>query len=180
MKLITANKLNRLWQNGFLPKLGLKIDKTKVLTTIEQVSANTNPENIAGAAVAKELINNLVSDVKVNDEGKLVITKGGADSVLNFSKKLTFVSEIGTIGSAGKKKILTEGRPKLIIAFVKTGGLTLTSYGNFYLTGVYLTDDDYNVLVLQGAYTLKEVTSDSFIINNTQDEKQTFGYIYGY
>ena len=151
-----------------------------MLTTIEQVSANTNPENIAGAAVAKELINNLVSDVKVNDEGKLVITKGGADSVLNFSKKLTFVSEIGTIGSAGKKKILTEGRPKLIIAFVKTGGLTLTSYGNFYLTGVYLTDDDYNVLVLQGAYTLKEVTSDSFIINNTQDEKQTFGYIYGY
>lgn len=27
----------------------------------------------------------LVSDIKVNDEGKLVITKGGADTVLNFS-----------------------------------------------------------------------------------------------
>lgn len=96
MKLITANKLNRLWQNGFLPKLGLKIDKTKVLTTIEQVSANTNPENIAGAAVAKELINNLVSDVYVGDDGKLHKIKGGADTVLNFSQlseeSLVFIS----------------------------------------------------------------------------------------
>ena len=59
MKLITANKLNRFWENGILPKLGEKIDKVKVLTTTEQVSANTNSENVASALVTKELINDL-------------------------------------------------------------------------------------------------------------------------
>ena len=100
MKIITANKLNRLWQNGFLPKLGLKIDKTKVLTTVEQVSANTNPENIAGATVAKELINNLVSrpDWITDSTGKITgyKTPGGADTVFPFSdfseESLVFIS----------------------------------------------------------------------------------------
>lgn len=111
MKLITANKLNRLWQNGFLPKLGLKIDKTKVLTTIEQVSANTNPENIAGAAVAKELNNNLMfpdglhfyPDLKDGKRGYNTDAARGADTFVPFSS-----AEVIEITSApGKQNSLT-------------------------------------------------------------------------
>lgn len=112
MKIITANKLNRLWQNGFLPKLGLKIDKTKVLTTVEQVSANTNPENIAGATVAKELINKLTSqlpgDVKLITEGSGANTKYyvqvGADTA---SKKIlrSTPKVIGTLWSPNETEV---------------------------------------------------------------------------
>lgn len=41
-----------------------------------------------GSTVPESLFrlnNNLVSDLKINDAGKLVVTKGGADTVLNFS-----------------------------------------------------------------------------------------------
>lgn len=54
MKLITANKLSRFW-NGIKAILVLK---TKVLTTKEQIAANTNAENVASAVVVKEIYNN--------------------------------------------------------------------------------------------------------------------------
>lgn len=61
MKHISANKLNRLWQNGILPGLAKKLEITKVLKTQEQVEANTNPDNVASAVVVGEVINNLGS-----------------------------------------------------------------------------------------------------------------------
>ncbi len=78
MKIITANKLNRLWKNGVLPKLGLKIDKTKVLTTIEQVLANTNAENIASAVVVKALNNTLAAQLPSGI--KLIVEGSGASA----------------------------------------------------------------------------------------------------
>lgn len=185
MKLITANKLNRLWQNGFLPKLGLKIDKTKVLTTIEQVSANTNPENIAGAAVAKELINNLMfpdglkfyPDLQDGKRGFNTDPARGADTFFPFKHGLTFVTG-SLILANGHKTIITVERPKLIAVFHNVSDLL--SYSNNGMVGVYLTDDDYNVLVWQGAYALKNVTNNSFDINQNQSGKYPVSYIYGY
>ncbi len=45
MKVVTANKINRLWRNGVLAKM---IAKTKVLNTAEEIEANTSAENVAG------------------------------------------------------------------------------------------------------------------------------------
>lgn len=46
---------------------------------------NTSSRIAASAKALNQLNNSLVSDLKVNGEGKLVVTKGGADTVLNFS-----------------------------------------------------------------------------------------------
>lgn len=82
-KLVSAGRLNRLWKNGVQAKM---IAKTKVLKNMTEITANTSAENIASALAVKELNNKLVSNVSVRD-GKLVITKGGADTVLNFSRE---------------------------------------------------------------------------------------------
>lgn len=85
MKLITANKLNRFWKNGILPKLSEKISKTKVLTTMEQVEANTNEENVTGALVVGELINDLGGySFGETEDGKPGYRKPGADTVTPF------------------------------------------------------------------------------------------------
>ena len=80
MKHVSANKLNRLWQNGVIPKLLSKIDKTRVLTTMEQVTANTDDENIASAVVISQINDNLggLSFYEDEDGNKYVV---GADSV---------------------------------------------------------------------------------------------------
>lgn len=185
MKLITANKLNRMWNRGFLPKLNLKIDKTKVLTTVEQVSANTNAENIAGATVAKELINNLMfpdgtrfyPDVHDGKRGYNTDAARGADTFVPFKRGLTFVT--GSVSmKPGLKTIITVERPKFIAVFHNI--TDLMSYKTHGMTGVYLTDDDYNVLVYQGSYALKNVTNKSFDVNQNQDGTYPISYIYGY
>lgn len=87
MKLITANKLKRLWNNGIIPKLLEKLDKTRVLTSKEQVQANTNAENVVGALVAKELINDLGGySFGETPDGKPGYRKPGADAVTPFLK----------------------------------------------------------------------------------------------
>lgn len=90
MKVVTANKINRLWRNGVLAKM---IAKTKVLNTAEEIEANTSAENVAGALVAKELYNNLMQQPEwIKDStGKITgyKTPGGADTVFPFSAKLT-------------------------------------------------------------------------------------------
>ena len=152
MKIITANKLNRLWQNGFLPKLGLKIDKTKVLTTVEQVSANTNPENIAGATVAKELINNLTSGLGGN---KLIYSESedayyiqhGADAV---RKKLGSITNVTLVAShktdassiANTSYIAAENNECLVCLcgsspVIVTNGVELLSTGKIYSGGAH-------------------------------------------
>lgn len=70
MKMISANKLNRLWKNGVVAKM---VAKTKVLKTVEEISANTNVENVAGATAVKEINNKLTvqlqGDVRIFSEG---------------------------------------------------------------------------------------------------------------
>lgn len=107
MKLLTANKLNRFFSGIKTTFLDKKIDKTRVLTTVEEVEANTNPENVASALVTGELINNL-GDCHIVTEGS------GADTEYYIQKGAD---------SASKKRL---GKTKL------RGGyrLSTTYYGN--------------------------------------------------
>ncbi len=93
MKLITANKLNRFWKNGVLAQVNKLVAKTKVLTTVEQVAANTNAENIANALVTKQIYNNLTSHPQFiyDASGKITgyKTRAGADTVFPFNSKFT-------------------------------------------------------------------------------------------
>lgn len=85
MKMISANKLNRLWKNGVVAKM---VAKTKVLKTMEEISANTSEENVAGATAVKELSNNLSKQPEwIRDStGRITGYKfGGADAVFPFS-----------------------------------------------------------------------------------------------
>ncbi|MCM1124273.1 MAG: hypothetical protein NC416_16950, partial [Eubacterium sp.] len=79
MKLITANKLNRLWKNGILPELQKRIEKTRVLKSLEEIAANTNAENLAGAAAVNEL-NNKLNGCSLEQDGEDFYIVG-ADSV---------------------------------------------------------------------------------------------------
>ena len=98
MKVVTANKINRLWRNGVLAKM---IAKTKVLNTAEEIEANTSAENVAGALVAKELYNNLAQQPEWIEDatGKITgyKTPGGADTVFPFRRdKLTSVHVVAS------------------------------------------------------------------------------------
>lgn len=89
-KIITANKLKRFWQNGVVAKM---VAKVRVLSSMEEIDANTNPENIAGATAVAELSNNLnnlcasgdIEGFEVIDGDIYIKYKVGADTV---SKKL--------------------------------------------------------------------------------------------
>ena len=103
MKVVTANKINRLWRNGVLAKM---IAKTKVLNTAEEIEANTSAENVAGAVVAKELYNNLTAQTgqvfrygidSNGNRGIIVTGEDGADTVIPFRRdKLTSVHVVAS------------------------------------------------------------------------------------
>lgn len=72
----------------------------------------------------RELNNNLVSDVKVNDDGKLVITKGGADSVLNFSSLRLVESNTDGISVPPRAivvPLVCNVQPKIIVTYATDG-----------------------------------------------------------
>lgn len=76
MRMISANKLNRLWKNGVVAKM---VAKTKVLKTVEEIAANTNVENVAGATAVKELSNKLGNCSLIQEGNDFYIV--GADAV---------------------------------------------------------------------------------------------------
>lgn len=84
-KMISANKLNRLWRNGVVAKM---VAKVKVLKTMEEIEANTDQENVAGAAAVAELSNKLAGQPEwIKDAtGKITGYRfGGADTVFPFN-----------------------------------------------------------------------------------------------
>lgn len=108
MKMISANKLNRLWKNGVVAKM---VAKTRVLKTKEEILANTSVENVAGAATVKELINKVAAQpnwIIDTSTGKITgyKTPGGADTVFPFSGASTalFVGKVTVTGRNGAKK----------------------------------------------------------------------------
>lgn len=124
MKHVSANKLNKLWKDGILPALLGKIDRTKVLTTMEQVEANTNAENIASALVIGQLNNNLggLSFYEDSDGNKYVV---GADSV---PKKL---GSLGTLTLTVTKNYSSDNNSSnTITATVKLNEETIINISN--------------------------------------------------
>lgn len=95
MRLVSINRIKELWENGVLPGLLKKVDKTKILTTAEQVAANTSNENVASAMVTKGLINELAfpdgvrfyPDVKDGVRGFNIDPARGADTFSPFRQK---------------------------------------------------------------------------------------------
>lgn len=84
-RMISANKLNRFWKNGVVAKM---VAKVRVLKTMEEIAANTDEENIAGASAVAELNNKLAGfEPILNSAGKITGYKtdiGGADTVFPF------------------------------------------------------------------------------------------------
>lgn len=80
MKIVTGNRLNEFWDE----LKGVFVPKSKVLKTMEEIEANTNEENVAGATALKEVNNKLMHGNLSFDYtgGKLYAEiKDGADTV---------------------------------------------------------------------------------------------------
>lgn len=75
MKIATGNRINEFWQE----LKGVLVPKEKVLKTIEEIEANTNEENIAGATALKE-VNNKLNGCSLEQDGEDFYIVG-ADSV---------------------------------------------------------------------------------------------------
>lgn len=106
-RFVSKDNLGRVWMRLF----------GKVLNSKEEIEANTSENMIAGADAVKEVYSSLVSDIYVGSDGKLHKTKGGADTVLNFSSEPleTYISN-SAYGS--------------VACLIKNNGDTLMS-GNF-------------------------------------------------
>ena len=168
MKLITANKLNLFWKNGVLPiknaLLG-KIDNDKVLKPKEEVTANTDLDNVVGAAVVSEIIDDLnaMPQYVYDEAGKIIgyKTSGGADTVFPFS--------------ATKIEIISNTRPMVEIKGSKHGYVVYTAHtsarpknmqtsANVNLTSLYTrTSTGVNVSATQLTYYEFNVTDDDII-----------------
>ena len=95
MKLITANKLNKFWKIGVLVALAKKIDAAKVLTTVEQVEANTDADNVAGALALKEVNNSLTA-----------LTDSGAITGMDAREDGVYITYVPTSGADAVTKKL--------------------------------------------------------------------------
>lgn len=84
MKIATGNRLNEFWEE----LKGVLVPKSKVLKTMEEIEANTNEENVAGATALKAVNNKLAHgrvELVVNEDGTLGYKLDGADTVIPFS-----------------------------------------------------------------------------------------------
>lgn len=90
MKIATGNRLNEFWEE----LKGVLVPKSKVLKTLEEIDANTNEENIAGATALKAVNNKLTFpdgsefylDTKDGERGFNTEATRGADTFVPFSK----------------------------------------------------------------------------------------------
>ena len=147
MKLVTANKINRLWENGILAKM---VAKTKVLNTPEEIEANTSAENVTGALVTKELYNNLKGFEPILDStGKITGYKtsvGGADTVFPFSGNYTVVFRL-TINTKGYWTDVSQSKSADITAKISDGKCTFSPASvatSWFLSTEYTGDKKYN------------------------------------
>ena len=142
MKLITANKLNKFWKTGVLPiknALTGKVDKTKVLNTKEEITANTSSDYAAGALPVKELINSLGGiTFGVDADGNYGYIKAGADTVTPFKKDVALP----------KITARTTGTNSTLILNVPDGyrNGTLNYYADHLTAPVYALDESGKVL----------------------------------
>lgn len=133
MKLISANKLNRLWNNGVVAKM---VAKTKILKTLEEIEANTSEENVAGATALKEVNNNLMfpdgakfyPDIKNGERGYNTDPARGADTFVPFNS-FRGVELICTV----RARFYNSGIPTKRDLFTCTVTVTIDKNGNVTL-----------------------------------------------
>lgn len=99
MKIATGNRLNEFWEE----LKGVLIPKSKVLKTLEEVEANTNEENIAGATALKEVNNKLTADDGSSFQYGITADgrpgwKDGADTVHPFTSSYRIYYELTVSG----------------------------------------------------------------------------------
>lgn len=71
----------------------------------------------------------MVSNIYVNDEGKLVMTKGGADSVLPFNSKEVYIPTLDCSANGGNANYNGTGYTDLILDAKNCSNLTISSIG---------------------------------------------------
>lgn len=167
MRLVSINRIKELWENGVLPGLLKKVDKTKILTTAEQVAANTSNENVASAMVTKGLINDLGGySFGETEDGEPGFRKPGADAVTPFYNGLVEYVDSGInvknttsgIASISKSYTATKKGTLLIfcaITYTKSKSNRVTLNGaeiqpSFAETGSGTYDIFYNIPVKKG------------------------------
>ena len=107
MKIATANRIDEFWKES----KGVLLPKSNVLNTLEEIEANTDVENIAGATALKEVNNNLMfpdgtkfyPDIKDGERGFNTDPARGADTFIPFSS----AESIHILSADGTYKNLT-------------------------------------------------------------------------
>ncbi len=128
MKIATGNRLNEFWEE----LKGVLVPKSKVLKTMEEIEANTNEENVAGATALKAVNNKLngCSLEQVGEDFYIV----GADSVRKKLGKLNFVlSTSVTIYYQDLNNVRTQVNAKITYTYkdgVLSHSVTNTSTGD--------------------------------------------------
>lgn len=110
MRIVSINRIKELWNNGVLPGLLKKVDKTKILTTSEQVTASTSGENVASALVTKSIINDLAfpdgtkfyPDKQNGKYGFNTSPNRGADTFTPFKGTILYLGDVVWTHYAGK------------------------------------------------------------------------------
>lgn len=99
MKIATGNRLNEFWEE----LKGVLVPKSKVLKTMEEIEANTNEENVAGATALKAVNNKLTADDGSSFQYGITADgrpgwKDGADTVHPFTSSYRIYYELTVSG----------------------------------------------------------------------------------
>lgn len=128
---VLIDKAAKLWQRiSFWTKASdvefndKKTAETKVgaIDGITDSLASTSSRIAASAKSVNKLNNDLVSNIYVNDDGKLTVTKGGADTVLPFKGVPTFILSESHITSYTKTINCSVGDIFIITVFTYSNG----------------------------------------------------------
>lgn len=119
----------------------------RVLTTPEEVQANTNEKNLASAVVVGEIYNNLAQgrvQLVVNDDGTLGYRLDGADAVIPFRKAtpitmLKYFKKQSDTSAATYTYTLTDDVSTLLIQYVAAVGSSASNLPTVSVNGVSKT-----------------------------------------
>lgn len=157
MKIATGNRINEFWQE----LKGVLVPKEKVLKTIEEIEANTNEENIAGATALKAVNNKLMFpdgtafylDTKEGERGFNTDPQRGADTFFPFRKKnsLKLLSHWGkshNASTATHTYTLSDDLSTLLIEYIVTLGDAASNLPTVTVDGVKKTGFSYRSIAV--------------------------------
>ncbi len=101
MKLITAHRLNRFWKNGVLP---IKNKVFNVLSTKDDIMANTVSGHLVDALAVKEIANELNTGFTSVSEGKKAVATALTNQGVSTSATATFATIASNVSKVGTNK----------------------------------------------------------------------------